>query len=150
MLLLNPKLAILDETDSGLDVDAIKTVSKTVRFNSKTVNLVIRANDLSVKIKGLVDTGCTLCDPKSNRPVIITDYKYSDKFIKDIKDICLIPYSTVDGGGVFIGFYPDFVKIGKDTYTDVVVAVCYSGVLDDKSYSAIINSDIIKEVNLNV
>lgn len=31
MLMLNPKLAILDETDSGLDVDAVKTVSKGVR-----------------------------------------------------------------------------------------------------------------------
>ena len=30
MLVLNPKLAILDETDSGLDVDAIKTVSKII------------------------------------------------------------------------------------------------------------------------
>lgn len=31
MLALNPKLAILDETDSGLDVDAVKTVSECVR-----------------------------------------------------------------------------------------------------------------------
>ena len=31
MLVLNPKLAILDETDSGLDVDAIKTVSKGIQ-----------------------------------------------------------------------------------------------------------------------
>lgn len=30
ILLLNPKLAILDETDSGLDVDAVRTVSKGV------------------------------------------------------------------------------------------------------------------------
>lgn len=30
MLMLNPKLAILDETDSGLDVDAVKTVSKGI------------------------------------------------------------------------------------------------------------------------
>ena len=27
MLMLAPKLAILDETDSGLDVDAVRTVS---------------------------------------------------------------------------------------------------------------------------
>ena len=27
MLLLNPKLAILDETDSGLDIDALKIIS---------------------------------------------------------------------------------------------------------------------------
>ena len=32
MLVLNPKLAILDETDSGLDVDAIKTVSKGIEM----------------------------------------------------------------------------------------------------------------------
>ena len=31
MLMLNPKLAILDETDSGLDVDAVKTVSYGVK-----------------------------------------------------------------------------------------------------------------------
>ena len=27
MMLLNPKLAILDETDSGLDIDALRTVA---------------------------------------------------------------------------------------------------------------------------
>ncbi len=30
MLMLEPKLAILDETDSGLDVDAVRTVSEGV------------------------------------------------------------------------------------------------------------------------
>ena len=36
MLVLEPKLAILDETDSGLDVDAIRTVSKGIEtFKSK-------------------------------------------------------------------------------------------------------------------
>ena len=29
--MLNPKLAILDETDSGLDVDAVKTVSRGIQ-----------------------------------------------------------------------------------------------------------------------
>ena len=32
LLMLNPKLAILDETDSGLDVDAIRTVSKGINM----------------------------------------------------------------------------------------------------------------------
>ena len=32
LLVLNPKLAILDETDSGLDVDAIRTVSKGINL----------------------------------------------------------------------------------------------------------------------
>ena len=37
MLMLEPKLAILDETDSGLDVDAVRTVSRGVQlFRERT------------------------------------------------------------------------------------------------------------------
>ncbi len=35
LLMLEPKLAILDETDSGLDVDAVKTVSKGIETFQK-------------------------------------------------------------------------------------------------------------------
>ena len=41
MLVLNPKLAILDETDSGLDVDAIKTVSKGIEMFKTDENAVL-------------------------------------------------------------------------------------------------------------
>ena len=41
MLVLNPKLAILDETDSGLDVDAIKTVSKGIEMFKNKNNAVL-------------------------------------------------------------------------------------------------------------
>ena len=38
MLMLEPKLAILDETDSGLDVDAVRTVSQGVRLYRERVH----------------------------------------------------------------------------------------------------------------
>ena len=41
MLTLNPKLVILDETDSGLDVDAIKTVSKGINLYKNDENAVL-------------------------------------------------------------------------------------------------------------
>ena len=41
MLVLNPKLAILDETDSGLDVDAIRTVSKGIEMFKTQENGVL-------------------------------------------------------------------------------------------------------------
>ena len=41
MLVLEPKLAILDETDSGLDVDAIKTVSKGINMYKNDENAVL-------------------------------------------------------------------------------------------------------------
>lgn len=46
MLVLNPKLAILDETDSGLDVDAVKTVSSGINQfkNNQNAILIITHN----------------------------------------------------------------------------------------------------------
>ncbi len=47
LLMLNPKLAILDETDSGLDVDAVKIVSqgiKTYQDNRDGALLIITHN----------------------------------------------------------------------------------------------------------
>ncbi len=51
MLVLNPKLVILDETDSGLDVDAIKTVSKGIEMfkNSENGVLIITHNNKILK-----------------------------------------------------------------------------------------------------
>ena len=41
MTLLNPDLSILDETDSGLDIDALKSVSKGVNHLKKENNSLI-------------------------------------------------------------------------------------------------------------
>ena len=41
MAILEPKLAILDETDSGLDVDAIKIVSEGVNLLSDSTRSVV-------------------------------------------------------------------------------------------------------------
>ena len=41
MLVLKPKLAILDETDSGLDLDAIRTVSKGIQMYHNEENSVM-------------------------------------------------------------------------------------------------------------
>lgn len=41
MLLLNPRLALLDETDSGLDIDALKVVAKGVNTLKSKHNAVV-------------------------------------------------------------------------------------------------------------
>ena len=41
MLMLNPKLALLDETDSGLDVDALKTVVKGINEFKNEDNAIV-------------------------------------------------------------------------------------------------------------
>ena len=72
LLLLQPKLAILDETDSGLDVDALDTVSRAIRIYQDEMHgslLMITHNtrilehldvdQVHVLVRGrLVDAGC--------------------------------------------------------------------------------------------
>jgi Fe-S cluster assembly ATP-binding protein len=41
MAMLEPKLAILDETDSGLDIDALKTVANGVNRLKRPDNAII-------------------------------------------------------------------------------------------------------------
>lgn len=49
MLMLNPKLAILDETDSGLDVDAVKTVSSGVnKFKNENNAIIIITHNTKI------------------------------------------------------------------------------------------------------
>lgn len=50
LLMLKPKIAILDETDSGLDVDAVKTVSKGIEAYQKKVGGALLVITHSTKI----------------------------------------------------------------------------------------------------
>lgn len=50
LLMLNPKLAILDETDSGLDVDAVRTVSAGIQEYQKRQNGALLIITHSTKI----------------------------------------------------------------------------------------------------
>lgn len=50
LLMLKPKLAVLDETDSGLDVDAVRTVSKGIREYQKNQNGALLIITHSAKI----------------------------------------------------------------------------------------------------
>ncbi len=65
LLVLNPKLAILDETDSGLDVDAIRTVSKGIdMFNTPENAILIITHNTKILNSLKVDYVHILVDGK--------------------------------------------------------------------------------------
>ena len=65
MLVLNPKLAILDETDSGLDVDAIKAVSKGIEmFKSEENAILIITHNMKILQNLKIDYVHVLIDGK--------------------------------------------------------------------------------------
>ncbi len=67
LLMLKPKLAILDETDSGLDVDAVKTVSKGIEEYRKASNgtLLIITHNAKILESLTVDKTHILADGKN-------------------------------------------------------------------------------------
>ncbi|MBQ1608491.1 MAG: Fe-S cluster assembly ATPase SufC [Lachnospiraceae bacterium] len=66
LLMLKPSLAILDETDSGLDVDAVRTVSEGIEVYKKTVGgaLLIITHSTKILEALTVDATHVLVDGK--------------------------------------------------------------------------------------
>ncbi len=65
MLMLNPKLALLDETDSGLDVDAIQNVSEGIKaYHTEENSIVIITHNAKLLEKLPVDFVHILDDGK--------------------------------------------------------------------------------------
>ena len=58
LLMLKPDLAILDETDSGLDVDAVRTVSKGIPEESAGL---LAGNYTQHENSGILACGCDAC-----------------------------------------------------------------------------------------
>lgn len=80
MLVLNPKLAILDETDSGLDVDSIKTVSKGIQmFKNKDNAVLIITHNTKILHSLKVDYVHVLVDGK----IVITSGQDLAREIED-------------------------------------------------------------------
>ena len=65
LLMINPKLAILDETDSGLDVDAIKIVKEGIELYKNDTNAIIIITHSMKLLNGLkIDKVHILIDGK--------------------------------------------------------------------------------------
>lgn len=81
MLMLKPKLAILDETDSGLDVDAVKTVSQGINMYKTEENSVLIITHSMKILKSLkVDKVHILVDGKI---IASGDMSLADSIEKD-------------------------------------------------------------------
>ncbi len=92
LLMLKPKLAILDETDSGLDVDAVRTVSKGVEEYQKNEDgalLIITHNtgileSLHVDVTHVLVDGRIVVDGDASLVADINAHGY-EKYIEQAK-----------------------------------------------------------------
>jgi len=86
MLMLEPKCAILDEPDSGLDIDTIKTLTQTISDFAQNDKIVIIISHYERLISSLnVDTVTILGKDKTIRGDIDLAYKVLEQGFKNIE-----------------------------------------------------------------
>ncbi|QSZ27927.1 sigma-E processing peptidase SpoIIGA [Aceticella autotrophica] len=134
--------------------------------------LKINVLNMSRDIKAIIDTGNSLCDPLSNRPVIVVEYdaikellpegikmlykngQFNDLFkIPDvihedgwINRLRIIPFMSLGmDKGLLLGFKPDFVNVdnNKKDIKDVIVGICFNKLNKSGEYEALIGPEIL-------
>ncbi len=131
------------------------TKSRTPQKSIYTIRLTY--NGKTVEGKALFDTGNSLCDCFSGRPVIISEKAFVEPILfgKDLieaKNFRLIPFSTIKNGGALPSFLIDKAEIliegcwieAKEIYIGItekkIVSGGYSALIGTPFFDAIDNS----------
>jgi len=86
MLMLNPRCAILDEPDSGLDVDALQSLTEVIEDFARDDKIVIIVSHYENLIKRLnVDTVTVLGKDKTVRGDVSLAYKVLEEGFKNVE-----------------------------------------------------------------
>ncbi len=72
-----------------------------------------------------IDTGCTLREPFSGLPVILTEEALFEQTGINENKLRVIPFSTISGSDIILGFKPDKVEIdGKEIKNGCYIGIC--------------------------
>lgn len=118
----------------------------------------ITAGEKSVEGKALFDSGNTLCDCFSGKPVIIAEEEFVENLydksnLSDMKNFRLIPFTTIKNGGALPAFMADEVEIeingsparAKEIYIAVTDKKIVSG-----GYSALLGVPFFDAVEYSI
>lgn len=128
---------------------------RQMKMKDLLCDLEIFVNDQKVKMKAYIDSGNTLKDPLTKKPVIIVEKSVMEKII-DIDNLIggdekikfrLIPFKSIGKqNGMLIGIRPEYVKI-KYNENEVITKKVIIGIYDkkiSKNYSALIGLEILE------
>lgn len=128
---------------------------RQMKMKDLLCDLEIFVNNQKVKMKAYIDSGNTLKDPLTKKPVIIVEKGIMEKII-DIDNLIggdeklkirLIPFKSIGKqNGMLIGIRPEYVKI-KYNENQVITKKVIVGIYDkkiSKNYSALIGLEILE------
>ncbi len=128
---------------------------RQMKIKDLLCELEIVVNNKKVKMKGYIDSGNTLKDPISKKPVIIVEKEVMQEIIDVNKliggdenlKIRLIPFKSIGKqNGMLIGIRPEYVKI-KYNENQIITKKVIIGIYDkkiSKNYSALIGLEILE------
>lgn len=91
-----------------------------------------------------IDSGCNVKEPFSGDYVIIAEEDLMDGCIPDIKSTRVIPFNSLGGDGIIIGFKPDKIIINGVEIKDVYIGICKNVIKGD--IRALIPYEILKNI----
>ena len=136
------------------------------------IDLIISHQNRQVKVRALLDTGNSLCDPISNSPVIVTEYTklkeiLPEPFTKAVENgavnpenancmaelallnkLRIIPYSSLGRQcGMLLGFRPDSVTADINEsmreIENAVIGICNVPLSREGDFQALVNPEAI-------
>ncbi len=140
--------------------------NKNILAEQKTVKAEVAFSGKKVTVKALEDTGCSLTDPLSGKPVFILDRTIVQKLIpKDFWEYIndnsknntnhsnryrILPYSTIgNNSGIMSGFVSDYVKFEDISIKSVVIGISPIQICENGEFEAIINPQILNNSEEN-
>jgi stage II sporulation protein GA (sporulation sigma-E factor processing peptidase) len=131
---------------AALSIYSRFTERKTPGTESYEITVALSGKE--VCLTGMLDTGNSLAEPFSGLPVIVVMKEKLKEFTLPAQSLRVIPFESVGGDGLLMGFKPDSIKLcrrGENKSRDISEAYIgiYSGKLLSGGVDAIINPDIL-------
>ncbi len=143
---ISPTIFILSTVVFYLLIRIAGLILKKFSPYAKRCILKIKNNSKTVEITALVDTGNSICDPYTNRQVIITDKQTARLIFDDIDNTpeFLLPVATVGGNSLIPAYVCKSVQVNNGNNFTALIAVTEHNFSND--YKAIVNPQILEEV----
>ena len=155
---ISPIVLICATIISYLVLSVVRFFSAKHAPIAKRCNLIIRIEPNEIKITAMVDTGHSLTDSLTDRPIIIIDKQTAKRLLDfvptlahatsndfKVKGFRAIPYSSVGGHGLLPAFEPDKLEVevnGKTTaIARPILAISEEPLGED--YNAIISPTLL-------
>ncbi|MEE0839105.1 MAG: sigma-E processing peptidase SpoIIGA [Acutalibacteraceae bacterium] len=121
----------------------VQSILKKRERYAKRCNIKLDNNGKTVYIKTIVDTGNSLTDPYSNRPVIITDKDTAEMIFDNLEEQpkLLLPVHSVIGEGLIPAYSLKNATVENIRVTSVLIAVTDKKF--DGDYSGIVSPEIL-------